>query len=48
MKFTVQKRLLIIMLLLACVVMLSSCSTVEGILRYFTSLPGNLFNAIAP
>lgn len=43
-----KERLLVIALLIGSMMMLSSCNTIEGMLRYITSLPGNLFNAIAP
>ncbi len=39
---------MLITLLVVCAVVLSGCGTVEGILRYITSLPNNLFNAVAP
>lgn len=43
-----MRKILVMISLLSCVCLLDSCGTAEGILRYFTSLPGNLYNAVAP
>lgn len=41
-------RMVCLLALAACVCSLSSCGTIDSVIRYFLNLPANLFNAIAP
>lgn len=44
----ITRRILLTLTVLGVVLCMSGCATAENMLRYMFSLPGNVFNAVAP